>query len=216
MITASFKRNKDQKRSDIIFNRLKNFYPNVKTFLNHKNNFELLIAVILSAQCTDERINKVTPDLFSNYPDPESLMNADLEKIKHLIRSVNFFNNKAKNIKNTSKQLYEKFNNQVPNTLDKLISLNGVGRKTANVILSQGFNIPGIAVDTHVKRVSQRLGFTKNHDPKKIEHDLMKLWKKNQWINYSTWLIIHGRKQCTSKHPKCDNCILNDKCPLTI
>ena len=192
-------------------------YPGLSTFLTHQNTFELLIAVILSAQCTDERVNLTTPALFKALPTPELMAQAPLDSIKELIKSINFFNNKAKNIKACAGMLVDLHHSQVPNTLEDLVKLPGVGRKTANVVLGQAFGIPGITVDTHVKRLSQRLGFTKQNDALKAEKDLMKLWPSGTWNDFSTTLIVHGRKICGARKPNCKNCLLNDLCPkLTV
>lgn len=204
---------KKKELAKFIYETLQTKYPQVGTFLTHKNAYELLIAVILSAQCTDERVNLVTPNLFTQFPTPESLSNAPLEEVKDKIKSINFFNNKAKNIKQTATILVNNYQSQVPQTLDELIKLPGVGRKTANVVLGQAFNIPGITVDTHVKRVSTKLGFTKNTDPVKAEQDLMKLWPKEWWIDLSSTLILHGRHTCNARKPKCSVCEFKEKCP---
>lgn len=196
-----------------VYANLDKKYPNVTTFLTHNSTFELLIAVILSAQCTDARVNLVTPNLFKRFPNPENLAYADIDSVRNAIKSINFFNNKAINIQKTAKLIYEKYNNTVPDTLDALIELAGVGRKTANVVLGQAFGIPGITVDTHVKRVSNRLGFTKHTDAVKAERDLMTLWPKNIWSNFSTVLILHGRDVCDSRKPKCDLCSFGQICP---
>ena len=202
-----------KQRSIAIFDALKSTYPPVTTFLTHQNEFELLIAVILSAQCTDDRVNLVTPHLFKELPTPEAFASAHLDQIKGLIKSINFFNNKAKNIQLTSTILIDRYNSNVPSRLEDLISLPGVGRKTANVVLGQAFDIPGITVDTHVKRLSKRLKFTKNDDPVKIEMDLIKRWPKETWIDFSSLLILHGRKTCNARQPKCDLCSIYKLCP---
>lgn len=188
-------------------------YPGLSTFLDHKNSFELLIAVILSAQCTDERVNLTTPALFAAYPNAASMAIAPLDHLKELIKSINFFNNKSQNIKRCAQQLMENHEGQVPNTLEALIALAGVGRKTANVILGQAFDIPGITVDTHVKRLSNRLGFTKHSDAVKAEEELMKIWPTDTWNTFSTTLIYHGRQQCPARSPKCNSCFLAHICP---
>ena len=202
-----------QKNIDKIYKTLQKKYPNVSTFLTHNSPFELLIAVILSAQCTDKRVNIVTPQLFKKYPTPKALGTGNLDEIANTIKSINFFNNKAKNIKKTASIIYTKHQNSVPNQLAQLTQLPGVGRKTANVVLGQAFGIPGITVDTHVKRVSQRLGFTSQNDPVKIEFDLMKSWPESYWNNLSTTFILHGRNTCKSQKPQCTNCILRKYCP---
>ena len=196
-----------------IFDVLKETYPPVTTFLTHKNEFELLIAVILSAQCTDERVNMVTPALFDALPTPKIMANADIDTIRDLIKSINFCNNKAKNIQATAQILMDDHNSQVPADLDALIALPGVGRKTANVILGQAFDIPGITVDTHVKRLTNRLGFSKKDDAVKIEFDLIKRWPKEIWIDMSTLLILHGRTICPARKPNCKDCQIKQYCP---
>jgi endonuclease III len=197
-----------------VFEVLDKTYPDVGTFLVHKNPFELLIAVILSAQCTDARVNIVTPALFETFPSPELLSRGPLELIKEKIKSINFFNNKAKNIQHTAESLVINYKSIVPQTLPELINLPGVGRKTANVVLGQAFNIPGITVDTHVGRVSNRLGFTKHKDAIKAESDLMRLWPKKTWIKYSSVLILHGRNTCQARKPKCESCQFSTYCPF--
>jgi endonuclease III len=188
-------------------------YPSVSTFLTHNSTFELLIAVILSAQCTDARVNLVTPDLFKRFPKPENLAYADIDSVRDAIKSINFFNNKALNIQKTAKEIHEKYKDVVPDNLVALVGLAGVGRKTANVVLGQAFGIPGITVDTHVKRVSNRLDFTKQSDAVKAEKELMKLWPKDIWSNFSTVLILHGREVCTARNPRCEACIFKTLCP---
>jgi len=202
-------------RSIAIFKALQLEYPPVTTFLDHKNTFELLIAVILSAQCTDARVNMVTPALFDAFPTPKSFVNAHLDDIKSAIKSINFFNNKAKNIQKTCEIIINRFNNKVPRSLNDLITLPGVGRKTANVILGQAFQIPGITVDTHVKRLSTRLGFTNQNDAVKAEFDLIKRWPEDIWIDMSSLLILHGRSICHARKPMCLDCIISQHCPLS-
>lgn len=196
-----------------IYHILQELYPGVSTFLNHESEFQLLIAVILSAQCTDERINQTTPALFEAYPDAATMADAPLEHLTDLLRSVTYFNAKAKNIKATAIYLRDTYNGAVPKTLDELIKCPGVGRKTANVILGQSFQIPGITVDTHVNRLSRRLGFTKFGDAARIEKDLMKIWPEEMWIDLSTTLILHGRNVCAARKPKCDECQISQWCP---
>ena len=198
---------------DVIYPILAEYYPPDQAFLTHRNAYELLIAVILSAQCTDERVNQVTPALFAAYPSPEALSNAPLEAIKTHIRSINFFNNKAKNIQATACSLLADFGGDVPDTLEAMIQLPGVGRKTANVMLSQWFNQPGIAVDTHVARVSRRLGFHGDTDPARIEHRLKADWPVALWSHLSTLFIFHGRTFCLARSPLCGTCILAEHCP---
>jgi len=191
---------------------LKTTYPNVKTRLNHKNPFELLVSTILSAQCTDKQVNSVTKDLFNKLETPYDFAIARNETIEKLIRSTGFFRNKAKNIKNCSAILIEKYNGIVPETIDELVKLPGVGRKTANVVLGSAFGIPGIAVDTHVARISKRLGLTENNDPVKIEFDLMKIVPKKEWSNFSLRLIYFGRAVCKARNPTCPSCPLYKLC----
>lgn len=211
MSRESLKRKKE--RAAAIFSILDAKYPNVGTFLSHESPFQLLIAVILSAQCTDERVNLTTPGLFKLFPTAHALAQGNLEDIKQAIRSINFFNNKAKNIKDTAQILVEEYNGEVPAELGRLVLLPGVGRKTANVVLGQAFGQPGITVDTHVKRLSNRLGFTTESDPVKAEYDLMKVWDKDIWTDFSSVLILHGRHTCSAQKPKCGHCELATLCP---
>ena len=202
-------------KSDIkkIMAILDEHYPDVTCALNHKNPLELLVATILSAQCTDERVNKVTEDLFKKYKTAEDYAEAPIEELEEDIRSTGFFRNKAKSIKGLGAALGEKHGGEVPQTQDEMVKLPGVGRKTANVVLATCFGIPGITVDTHVGRLSQRLGLTKNKDAVKIEFDLMELIPKKKWDRFSLQLIWHGRKICASRKPKCNICPLFDLCP---
>ncbi len=189
-------------------------YPNAKCALIHKNPLQLLIATILSAQCTDKIINTITPKLFKKYPDAKSFAEADTNELEKMIHSAGFYRNKSQNIIKCCKVLVEKYNGEIPKTIEELIKLSGIGRKTANVVLGTAFNIAsGIAVDTHVKRLSQRLGLTKEKTPEKIELDLMNIIPKDEWIMFSHRLIRHGRLICNSRKPKCNECKLNDLCP---
>jgi endonuclease-3 len=193
---------------------LKKEYPEPKTALEFSNPLELLVATILSAQCTDKRVNMVTKELFKKYPSPEDYAEVGLEELEQDIRSTGFYRNKARNIKNCCKMIVEKFDSEVPNKMDDLITLPGVARKTANIVLANAYGvIEGIAVDTHVRRLAQRLGLSKNKDPNKIETDLMAVAPKEEWSNLSHLLIFHGRKVCQAKKPKCDACVLNRACP---
>ncbi len=193
---------------------LKQTYQNAKCALNHKNAFELLIATILSAQCTDERVNIVTTQLFKKYKTPKDLANAKIEELEQEVRSTGFYKNKAKNIKASSKVIVEHFSGRVPNNMNDLLTLPGVARKTANVVLGTWFNISsGIVVDTHVLRISYLLGLTKQKNPEKVEQELMKIVQKQEWINFSHMLIWHGRKICIARRPKCEICPLNKLCP---
>jgi len=197
-----------------IIKRLEKAYPDVRCGLSHSNPFELLIATILSAQCTDERVNMVTASLFRKYRRPEDYLKVSHEELANDIRSINFFRNKARNIQNTARKIVENFGGEVPRTMRELLTLDGVARKTANVVLGDAFGIAeGIVVDTHVARVARRLGFTKNEKPEKIEKDLQQLIPKQYWIIFSHWLINHGRKVCNARKPKCNQCILNGLCP---
>lgn len=183
-----------------------------KCYLNYKTPWQLLIATMLSAQCTDARVNIVTESLFEKYVDLESFARAELKELEVDIRPTGFYHNKAKNIIGTAKLLVEKYNGELPSSIDDLVSLPGVGRKTANVIRGNIFGEPSIVVDTHVKRISRKLGFTKSEDPDKIEKDLMKILPKDHWILYNIQIITHGRGLCTARNPKCEQCFLNPYC----
>jgi endonuclease-3 len=200
-------------RADKIRKILRKIYPEVQTQLFHENPFELLVATILSAQCTDKQVNQVAPVLFKRLKTPADFAAAPLKTIENLIRPTGFFHNKAKNIKNCAQALLERHNAEVPQTLEELIKLPGVGRKTANVVLGAAFGIPGVVVDTHVARISARLGLTKSKDPVKIEFDLMKIVPKRAWNDFSLQLIFFGRETCTARKPKCPTCPLNNLCP---
>jgi len=201
------------KKEDKIFQLLQKNYGEVKPFLRFSNPLESLIATILSAQCTDERVNIVTKELFKKYKTPEDYLNVSNEELENDIRSTGFFKNKTKTIKNLCKTLVEKHNGKVPPSMEELTKISGIGRKTANVVLSQAFGIvEGITVDTHVLRVSQRLGLTDKKDPEKVEIDLMEKFSKDKWYQLSMLLILHGRKICVAKKPKCGECFLNDLC----
>lgn len=202
-----------EKTSEII-SRLKKEYPEPKTALNFRDPFQLLVATILSAQTTDVLVNKVTENLFKKYRTVKDYANASLETLQKDVGSVNFYKTKAKNIQAAAKLIAENFNSKVPQTMEELVTLPGVARKTANIILSNAFGInEGIAVDTHVKRLSFRLGLTKNEDPVRIEQDLMALTPKEEWRDFSHLLIFHGRKVCQAKKPNHNECILYDICP---
>ena len=193
---------------------LKKQYPNVECALKHKNPLELLIATILSAQCTDERVNIVTGKLFKKYKKVKDYSNANLHEFEKDVYSTGFYRNKAKNIIKTCQIIEKEYKGRVPDDFDKLLKLPGVARKTANCVMGNAFNIPsGVVVDTHVSRISQRLGLTKNTDPNKIEQDLIKIIPKNEWIMFSHRLIWHGRKVCDARRPKCEICTLNKLCP---
>lgn len=181
-------------------------------YLDHENAWELLVATILSAQCTDKRVNMVTKDLFKKYPNPESFAKADLKELEKDIHSTGFYHNKAKNIILCANQVLERHGGEVPKTIEELTALAGVGRKTANVIRGNIFRDPSIVVDTHVKRVSKRLGLTKNDDPVKVEYDLMKIIPKEHWILINIQFIAFGREICFARSPKCEECFLKEFC----
>lgn len=192
---------------------LKDTYPDAKCSLDFTTPFELLIAVILSAQCTDERVNKTTPSIFAVYSTPEDFANADIENLEKLIHPCGFYKNKAKNIKACSKILVDKYNSKVPCTMEQLISLPGVGRKTANVVLLNAFGIAeGIAIDTHAKRISNRIGFSSETDPEKIEKDLLKIFPKEYLKDVNHLFVYHGRNFCSARTPKCNECTLKNFC----
>lgn len=203
-----------KQRSHEILIRLKQLYPEAPCTLDYETPVQLLVATILSAQCTDARVNLVTPALFERFPDAVALGNADLEELESLVRSTGFYRNKSKNIKGACWAIVNKFNNQVPQTMELLLELPGVARKTANVVLAHAFGINmGVTVDTHVKRLSQRLGLTKHLDPIRIERDLMLLLPQHDWENWSIRLVYHGRAVCNARNPNCDICELTDLCP---
>jgi len=187
-------------------------YPDAKTALHYETPFELLVATILSAQCTDKRVNMVTKELFKNYRTPKDFAEIEIEKLEELIRPTGFFRNKAKNIKKLSIELIEKYEGEVPLEMDKMVRLPGIGRKTANVVLTNVKKEPGIVVDTHVKRISNRLGLTKEQDPVKIEFDLQKKIPKDKWIVFSHVIIFHGRNTCKARKPKCESCEIKEYC----
>lgn len=196
-----------------ILNRLDQRYPNVRCALHHNNAWELVIATILSAQCTDVMVNKVTPGLFQKYPTPQAMAAATPEELEPILRPTGFYRNKAKSVVGASKGIVENFDGQVPNEMDKLLSLPGVARKTANVVLGSWFGIGvGVVVDTHVHRISRRLELTKADDPKNIEQDLMKVIPQAKWIDFSHQIIHHGRALCIARRPKCAECPLENIC----
>lgn len=197
-----------------IISLLEKELPDAKIALNYTNPFELLVATILSAQCTDERVNLVTRTLFKKYKTAEDYANAEIKGLEQNVKSTGFYRNKAKNIKKASQILVEKYDSQVPRTMDEILELPGVARKTANVVLQNAYGIiEGIAVDTHVRRVSTRLELTRNRDPNKIETDLMEIVPHDKWMRITDMLISLGRKICTAKKPKCEICTLNKICP---
>lgn len=197
-----------------ILRRLKDLYPEAPCSLDFETTLQLMVATILSAQCTDERVNKVTPALFVAYPDVYAFAEADLADLESLIKSTGFYRNKAKNIRAACQRIVTEYNGEVPATMADLLTLAGVARKTANVVLAHGFGInAGVTVDTHVKRLTNRLGLTKHSDPIKIEQDLMKLLPQPDWENWSIRLVYHGRALCMARNPNCADCSLADLCP---
>ena len=192
---------------------LKSLYPGEFEGLNYANPFQLLVATILSAQCTDARVNTVTPALFARFPTARDIAGCDIKELQRLIKPTGFYKNKAKNIRACCVALVERFGGEVPGKLDDLVTLPGVGRKTANVILGHGFDTPGVAVDTHVGRLSRRLGLTRHRDPVKVERVLMELVPQREWTDFSHRLITHGRKVCFSRKPRCESCALAHLCP---
>jgi endonuclease III len=204
---------KERERINQILELLdKHYSTNVTVYLNHDNPWQLLIATILSAQCTDDRVNMVTKKLFKKYRSLEDFANADLKELEKDIYSTGFYHNKAKNIIACSKKLILEFGGEVPSDIEALTSLPGVGRKTANVIRGNIFKIPSIVVDTHVKRISNKLGFTNSQDPDKVEFELMKILPEDHWILYNIQVIAHGRSICIARNPKCKDCFLNTLC----
>jgi len=201
-----------QKRVNHILKILRATYPDVKTALHYKTPLEMLISTILSAQCTDVRVNEVTKTLFTRLRTAKDYAQIPLPELEELIRPTGFFRNKAKNIKACCQALVENHGGKVPDTMENLVALPGIGRKTANVVLGSAFGIPGVVVDTHVKRLSQRIGLTKEKDPVKIEFDLMPIIPKKDWIAFSHELIWHGRKVCAARKPKCPQCPLLELC----
>jgi endonuclease-3 len=205
---------KRAERAEIILARLRRAYPDAKCALDHQDAYQLLCATILSAQCTDARVNLVTPTLFARYPTPDALARARQPEVEDIIRSTGFFRNKAKSLIGMAQALVAEHGSEVPRTMEKLRLLPGVGRKTANVILGNAYGInEGITVDTHVVRLSQRLGLTRNDDPVKIEQDLMPLFPRKNWALLSHLLIFHGRQVCLARRPHCGECVLADVCP---
>ncbi len=203
-----------KRRAAQIVKRLRKAYPDVRCALNFNSPLQLLVATILSAQCTDTRVNIVTHELFKKYPDAAAFAAARPAELEKAVQSTGFFRNKAKNIKAACTELVARFKGQVPRELDALVGLPGVGRKTANVVLGTAYGIPsGVVVDTHVTRLSNRLGLTRHTDAVKIEHDLDQVVPKKEWIDFSHRLITHGRQVCLARKPKCDACTLNDICP---
>jgi len=200
-------------RIKIVAERLAEEYPVAECELTHRNPYELLAATILSAQCTDVRVNMVTPALFAAYPSPHDLAHANISDVEKLVRSTGFYGSKAKNLIGMANGLETRFGGEVPHDLSDLVTLPGVGRKTANVVRSVAFGLPGLAVDTHVGRLSRRLGLTTNDDPVKVEMDLNKMLPPEQWGEFGLRLILHGRRICNARKPKCRECSMQDFCP---
>ena len=205
---------KEQQRRTEVLVRLEEHFPEAECALHHRSAFELMVATILSAQCTDQRVNQVTPDLFRRYPDAESLSQADPVELQEIIRSTGFFRNKSKSLIGASRRLVEEFSGEIPRNMEELLTLPGVARKTANVVLGTGFGIAsGVVVDTHVGRITRRLGFTDQDNPVKVERDLMEAVPKDQWIALAHRLIHFGRQICKARRPLCKDCFLVDLCP---
>jgi endonuclease-3 len=200
-------------RAKAIYRQLTKNYPNVRCELDYNSAFQLLVATVLSAQCTDKRVNQTTPALFKKYPNPKKMAKADLKDIQRLVKSTGFYRAKAKNIKTLSNKIMEEFGGDVPSNLEDLITLPGVGRKTANVVLGHAFGIPGITVDTHFGRLSRRFGWSKQNDPVKVEFDVGELIAEKEWTNLSQRMIWHGRRVCHSRKPACGACPLAKLCP---
>ncbi len=200
-------------RVEKIYNRLDPVYTMEKTALEYRTPFQLLIATILSAQCTDKQVNKVTPDLFKKYKTPQAFINAPIEDIEEAIKSTGFYRNKAKNIKGCCEGLIKMYGGNIPHTLDEMIKLPGVGRKTANCVLGAAYDVPGVVVDTHVKRLAIRMGLTENTNPDKIEEDIQKILPEERWRRFSDILIYHGRAVCSARKPEHDKCAVANLCP---
>jgi endonuclease III len=204
---------KKQRALDVLA-RLKQLYPEAPCTLDYETPVQLMVATILAAQCTDARVNTVTPELFRRFPDAAALAGADLSELEELVRSTGFYRNKAKNIQAACRLIMEEFGGEVPQGMENLLKLPGVARKTANVVSAHAFGINiGVTVDTHVKRLTYRLGFTKHTEPVKIEQDLIKLLPQPDWENWSIRLVYHGRAVCDARNPACDRCTLADLCP---
>lgn len=206
-----------KKRTAEVIRRLKKAYPDAHCALVHSNPFELLIATVLSAQCTDARVNIVTAELFRKYRGPADFLAVSQKELEKDIHSTGFFRNKAKNIQAACQRIVDVFGGEIPRTMDELLTLGGVARKTANVVLGNAFGIAsGVVVDTHISRISQRLGLTTNKTPEKIERDLAELVPKKNWVMFPHWMIYHGRQVCDARKPKCGQCSLADICPSRI
>ena len=206
-----------EERAPEIIERLSEAYPGATIALRASNPLEMLVATILSAQCTDERVNKVTDELFRKYRVPEDYLRVPVSELSADIKPTGFFNQKTRSIRGACQRIVEEYGGEVPRSMDALLTLPGVARKTANIVLGNSFNtVEGIAVDTHVRRVAQRLGFTEQRDPERIEQDLMRLVPRNRWFNFTYVLIEHGRSICTARSPRCSSCPVNDLCPSSL
>ncbi|MBC6422535.1 MAG: endonuclease III [Hormoscilla sp. SP5CHS1] len=204
---------KEQRALEILI-RLQRLYPDARCTLDYQTPLQLLVATILAAQCTDERVNQVTPELFRQFPDARAIASAQISELENLVRPTGFYRNKAKNIQATCQMIVTEFRGEVPQQMEQLVQLPGVARKTANVVLANAFGInQGVTVDTHVKRLSQRLGLTEQKEPVPIERDLIRLLPQSDWQNWSIRLIYHGRAVCQAKKPACHACVLSDLCP---
>lgn len=203
-----------KKRAQRIARALRRAYPEAKCALHFESPFQLLVATILSAQCTDEMVNRVTAELFAETASPEALADAEPGEIERLVRRTGFFRQKTQSIQSASRDIAEKFGGEVPRTLEDLLTLRGVARKTANLVLGTAFGVPGLAVDTHMKRVNRRLGLSGEDDPVKIERDLMDLVRREEWTDYTLRVIQHGRECCDARRPRCEACPLRSHCPF--
>jgi endonuclease-3 len=202
-----------RKRAGRIARRLARAYPHARVALRFRSPWELLVATILSAQCTDKKVNEVTAALFEELPGPGELARADAARVEAIVRPTGFYRQKTKSIQAAARDVVERFGGRVPDTLEELVSLRGVARKTANVVLGNAFDVPGIAVDTHMKRVNRRLGLTRQDDPDAIERDLMELLPEKEWTAWTTRIIHHGRVCCEARRPRCETCPLREECP---
>ena len=205
---------KKRERAELVYDLLAEEYPDARTALHHENAYQLAVATILSAQCTDERVNAVTPDLFERWPTAADLAGAPPRDLEKVIRPTGFFRNKTKSLLGMARAVVEEHGGEVPDTMESLVELPGIGRKTANVILGNAFGKnEGVVVDTHVRRLSRRLRFTTHEDPKKIEKDLIRLFPRERWTMLSHLLIFHGRRVCVARRPRCEECAVNHLCP---
>jgi endonuclease-3 len=203
-----------RERAKKVFEALRKEYPDAACSLDFKTPLQLLVSTILAAQCTDERVNQVTKDLFRKYKHPEDYLKVSQEELENDIRTCGFFRNKAKSIRSACGSILENFGGKVPGTMEELLQLGGVGRKTANVLLGTCFGTPGVIVDTHCTRVTNRLGFTKETDAGKIEQDLMKVWPREHWTDFSHYMVFHGRAICKARAPLCSQCVVETWCPF--